>query len=88
MTTEKHLALELVAVLADRFGPGSKVAKEVPGWIEYLTDVECPNGREPGQGRPGGGEYAVFWRSCVAVMIHARKTSSGSTRRASGSTSA
>ena len=42
MTTEKHLALELVAALADRFGPGSKVAKEVPGWIEYLTDIECP----------------------------------------------
>ena len=38
MTTEKHLALELVAALVDRFGPGSKVAKEVPGW----TDVECP----------------------------------------------
>ncbi|MGR3271717.1 AAA family ATPase [Thalassococcus profundi] len=52
MTTEKHLALELVAALADRFGPGSKVAKEVPGWIEYLTDVECP---ERPRTRPGAG---------------------------------
>lgn len=50
MTTEKYLALELVAALADRFGPGSKVAKEVPGWIEYLTDVECP---ERPRTRPG-----------------------------------
>lgn len=54
MTTEKHLALELVAALADRFGPGSKVAKEVPGWIEYLTDVECP---ERPRTRPG----AAWW---------------------------
>lgn len=54
MTTEKHLALELVAALADRFGPGSRVAREVPGWIEYLTDVECPE-RPPT--RPG----AAWW---------------------------
>lgn len=54
MTTEKHLALELVAALADRFGPGSKVAKEVPGWIEYLTDIECP---EQPRTRPG----AAWW---------------------------
>lgn len=54
MTTEKHLALELVAALADRFGPGSKVAKEVPGWIEYLTDIECP---ERPRTRPG----AAWW---------------------------
>ncbi|MDX5359524.1 MAG: ATP-binding protein [Rhodobacterales bacterium] len=54
MTTEKHLALELVAALADRFGPGSKVAREVPGWIEYLTDVECP---ERPRTRPG----AAWW---------------------------
>lgn len=54
MTGEKRLALELVATLADRFGPGSKVAKEVPGWIEYLTDVECP---ERPRIRPG----AAWW---------------------------
>lgn len=54
MTMEKHLALELVAALADRFGPGSKVAREVPGWIEYLTDVECP---ERPRARPG----AAWW---------------------------
>ena len=54
MTTEKHLALELVAALADRFGPASKVAKELPGWIEYLADVECP---ERPRTRPG----AAWW---------------------------
>jgi integrase len=54
MSCEKHLALELVVSLADRFGPGSKVAKEVPGWIEYLTDVECP---ERPRTRPG----AAWW---------------------------
>lgn len=51
MTTEKHLALELVATLADRFGPASKLAKEIPSWIEYLTSAECP---EPPRTRPGG----------------------------------
>ncbi|WP_415392474.1 AAA family ATPase [Paracoccus sp. SJTW-4] len=54
MTTERHVALELVAALADRFGPDSKVAREVPGWIEYLTDVECP---ERPRTRPG----AAWW---------------------------
>ena len=54
MTTERHIALELVAALADRFGPASKVAKELPGWIEYLTDVECP---ERPRTRPG----AAWW---------------------------
>jgi SpoVK/Ycf46/Vps4 family AAA+-type ATPase len=54
MTEQIHLALDLVAALADRFGPNSKVAKEVPGWIEYLTDVECP---ERPRTRPG----AAWW---------------------------
>lgn len=54
MTCEKHLALDLVSSLAERFGPGSKIAKELPGWIEYLTDVECP---EQPWTRPG----AVWW---------------------------
>ncbi|WBU54432.1 hypothetical protein [Paracoccus sp. SCSIO 75233] len=49
MTYEKHLALGLVSSLAERFGPSSKIAKELPGWIEYLTDVECP---ERPQARP------------------------------------
>lgn len=54
MTSEKHLALEFVATLAERFGPGSKIAKEVPCWIEYLTDAECP---ERPRTRPG----AAWW---------------------------
>lgn len=61
MTTEKHLALELVAALAERFGPGSKVAKEVPGWIEYLTEVECP---ERPRTRPG----AAWWGRVRALL--------------------
>ncbi|SFA62003.1 AAA+-type ATPase, SpoVK/Ycf46/Vps4 family [Paracoccus halophilus] len=54
MSYEKHLALDLVARLADRFGPASKVAKELPGWLEYLTEVECP---ERPKTRPG----AIWW---------------------------
>ncbi|MFN3311896.1 MAG: AAA family ATPase [Hyphomonas sp.] len=61
MNTEKHLALELVAALADRFGPGSKVAKEVPGWIEYLTDVECP---ERPRTRPG----SAWWGRVRGIL--------------------
>lgn len=61
MTTEKHLALELVAALADRFGPGSKVAKESAG-LDRIPDRHrnARNGRESGQGPHGGGECAVF----------------------------
>lgn len=54
MTCEKHIALGLVASLAERFGPGSKIAKELPRWIEYLADVECP---ERPRTRPG----AAWW---------------------------
>ena len=61
MASERHLALELVAALADRFGPGSKVAKEVPGWIEYLTDIECP---ERPRTRPG----AVWWAKVRGLL--------------------
>lgn len=42
MSYEQHLALDLVARLANRFGPSSKIARELPGWLEYLTEVECP----------------------------------------------
>lgn len=65
MTIEKHLALELVAVLADRFGPSSKIAKEVPGWIEYLSDVECP---EPPRTRPG----ATWWGRVRSLLNELR----------------
>lgn len=54
MTSEKYLALGLVATLAERFGPGSKIAKELPGWIEYLTDAECPE-------RPRTRAGAAWW---------------------------
>ena len=66
MTTETHLALELVAVLADRFGPASKVAKELPSWIEYLTDVECP---ERPKSRPG-----AAWWGRVRGLLEALRT--------------
>lgn len=42
MTHEQYLALEMIARLAHRFGPASRIAKELPGWLEYLTEVECP----------------------------------------------
>ncbi|WP_050521786.1 AAA family ATPase [Pseudorhodobacter wandonensis] len=54
MSHEQHLSLELIARLASRFGPTSRVAKELPGWLEYLTEVDCP---ERPSTRPG----AVWW---------------------------
>jgi AAA+ superfamily predicted ATPase len=50
MTHEQHLALDLIARLADRFGPASRIAKELPSWLEYLTEVNCP---ERPRTRPG-----------------------------------
>lgn len=67
MTTEKYLALDLLSRLAHSFGPASRVAKEVPGWIEYLTDVECP---ERPRSRPG----AMWWakvRDILDTLIRA-----------------
>lgn len=54
MSHEHYLTLDLIARLAGRFGPASRVAKELPGWLEYLTEVECP---ERPRARPG----AVWW---------------------------
>ena len=54
MSHEQHLTLDLIARMADRFGPASRVAKELPGWLEYLTEVECP---ERPRTRPG----AIWW---------------------------
>lgn len=71
MTPGKHLALEFVATLADRFGPGSKIAKEVPGWIEYLTDVECP---ERPRTRPG----AAWWGRVRGLLEGLRAAHSAS----------
>ena len=39
MTHEQHLALDLIARLANRFGPASRIAKELPGWLEYCTGL-------------------------------------------------
>ncbi|MFC3569914.1 AAA family ATPase [Paracoccus simplex] len=78
MTCEKHLALGLVASLAERFGPGSKIAKELPGWIEYLTDTECP---ERPRTRPG----AAWWgrvRSLLDDLCQEAHRSEGNLVRA------
>ena len=78
MTCEKHLALGLVASLAERFGPGSKIAKELPGWIEYLTDTECP---ERPRTRPG----AAWWgrvRSLLDDLCQEADRSEGNLVRA------
>lgn len=60
MSHEKHITLDLVAKLAGRFGPSSRIAKELPGWLEYLTEVECP---ERPQTRPG----AIWWEKVRAL---------------------
>ena len=54
MSHEQHLTLDLIARMADRFGPASRIAKELPGWLEYLAEVECP---ERPRTRPG----AIWW---------------------------
>ena len=61
MTCEKHVALGLVASLAERFGPESKIAKELPGWIEYLADVECPE-------KPRTGTGAAWWGNVRSLL--------------------
>lgn len=69
MSHEQYLTLDLIARLAGRFGPTSRVAKELPGWLEYLTEVDCP---ERPRSRPGGRRSArsaeVWCRRPVAVM--------------------
>jgi hypothetical protein len=55
MSHEQRLALELIARLATRFGPTSRIAKELPGWLEYLTEVDCPV-------RPRTRSGAVWWQ--------------------------
>ena len=56
MSHEQHLALALVARLAGRFGPASKIARELPGWLEYLTEIECPE-------RPSAAPSASWWKN-------------------------
>lgn len=60
MSHEHHLTLSLIARMAGRFGPASRVAKELPRWLEYLTEVECP---ERPQTRPG----AIWWEKVRTI---------------------
>ena len=60
MTHEQHLALDLIARLANRFGPASRIAKELPGWLEYLTEVECPE-------RPRTRPSTQWWNKIRAI---------------------
>ena len=55
MSHEQRLALELIARMATRFGPKSRIAKELPGWLEYLTEVDCPE-------RPHTRPSQVWWQ--------------------------
>lgn len=56
MSYEHHLALDLLARLAERAGANSRIARELPDWLEYLTDIECPETPRR-QGR------ATWWRT-------------------------
>jgi transitional endoplasmic reticulum ATPase len=69
MGLEHHLTLELIARLADRFGPISRIAKELPGWLEYLTEVSCP---ERPRTRPG-----VIWWDKVRDLVRSLVPSAG-----------
>ncbi len=60
MMHEQHLALDLIARLADRFGPASRIAKELPSWLEYLTDIECPE-------RPRSRPSAQWWEKVRSI---------------------
>jgi len=60
MTHEHHLALDMIARLANRFGPASRIAKELPGWLEYLTEVECPE-------RPRTRASSQWWNKIRAM---------------------
>jgi SpoVK/Ycf46/Vps4 family AAA+-type ATPase len=42
MAINKKLTLELIDMLADRFGPASKISHEVPRWLELWLEIECP----------------------------------------------
>jgi SpoVK/Ycf46/Vps4 family AAA+-type ATPase len=86
MSHEQYLTFDLVARLAGRFGPTSRVAKELPGWLEYLTEVECPERPRSRPGaiwwekirqisrnlvpKAGGGEGEILNRNCAALGAH------------------
>lgn len=60
MIQDQYEALNLVVRLAERFGPSSRIAKELPGWLEYLAEVECPE-------RPRSKPSAVWWEKVRAT---------------------
>jgi len=70
MSYEQHLTLNLVARFAGRFGPSSKIAREVPGWLEYLTEIECP---ERPRTRPG----AVWWNKIRDLALNSVPDAAG-----------
>ena len=86
MSHEQYLTLDLVARLAGRFGPTSRVAKELPGWLEYLTEVDCPERPRSRPGaiwwtkirqisrklvpKAGGGDGEILNRNCAALGAH------------------
>lgn len=90
MTHEQYLALDLVARLAGRFGASSKIAQELPGWLENLVSVECPERPRSGESsewwtrvrrlaeslvpEPGGGEGAMVERNAALLGHHAGLT--------------
>lgn len=60
MSHEQFITLDLIARLAGRFGPSSRVAKELPGWLEYLAEVECPE-------RPRTRPSTIWWEKVRAL---------------------
>lgn len=60
MSQEQYLTLDLVNRLAARFGPASRIAKELPGWLEYLTETECPE-------RPHARAGTIWWKKVRAI---------------------
>lgn len=86
MSFEHYLTLDLIARLAGRFGPASRVAKELPGWLEYLAEIECPERPRTGPGaiwwenirqisrslvpKSGGGEDDILNRNCTILGAH------------------
>ena len=42
MIHEQHFALGLIVRRTTRFGPTNRIARDLPGWLERLTEVDCP----------------------------------------------
>ena len=70
MSHEHYIALDLIVRLAGRFGPSSRIAKELPGWLEYLTEVECPE-------RPRSRPSAAWWEKVRGIARSLQPSSGG-----------